>query len=284
MLIEPDARNTAPAVLAAALHLATKDPDALMLIAPSDQVIPDADAFHAAVDLGRSVAEAGGLVTFGIAPDRPETGYGYLELSAPPEGGPVPLTRFVEKPDTATAEAMLASGNFLWNAGIFLFSARSIIAAFKAHCPQLIGPVQAAVDGLQSDLTFFRLDADPWAQAEDISIDYAVMEKADNMSVVPFTGAWSDLGGWNAVWRESGAGVVTTGPSTAIACEGTLLRSEADGLELVGIGLSNTIVVATPDAVLVADASRAQDVKLAVAALKAKGAKQATEFPRDHRP
>ncbi len=284
VLIEPEGRNTAPAVLAAALHIAATDPDALILVAPSDHVIPDAGAFRSAVEMGRAVAEAGGLVTFGIAPDRAEIGYGYLELSAPPEGGPVPLTRFVEKPDAATAEAMLASGNFLWNAGIFLFSAKSIIAAFKAHAPQLIAPVQAAVDGLQSDLTFFRLDATPWGQAEDISIDCAVMEKADNLSVVPFTGAWSDLGGWDAVWRESGAGVVTGGPATAIDCKDTLLRSEAEGLELVGIGLTNTIVVATPDAVLVADASRAQDVKKAVAALKAKGAKQATEFPRDHRP
>jgi mannose-1-phosphate guanylyltransferase/mannose-6-phosphate isomerase len=284
VLIEPEGRNTAPAVLAAALHLAATDPDALMLIAPSDHVIPDADAFRKAVEMGLPVAQAGGLVTFGIAPDRPETGYGYLELSAPPEGGPVPLSRFVEKPDAATAEAMLASGKFLWNAGIFLFSAKTIIEAFKAHCPQLIAPVQAAVDGLQSDLTFFRLDEGPWAQAEDISIDYAVMEKAVNLSVVPFTGAWSDLGGWDAVWRENGGGVVMSGPVTAIECEDTLLRSEAEGLELVGIGLKDIIVVATPDAVLVADASRAQDVKKAVAALKAKGAKQATEFPRDHRP
>ncbi|NQZ72861.1 MAG: cupin domain-containing protein, partial [Dinoroseobacter sp.] len=164
------------------------------------------------------------------------------------------------------------------------FSAEAIITAFEIHAPQLIGPVQAAVDGLEGDLTFFRMAEDPWRQAIDISIDYAVMEKADNLSVVPFTGAWSDLGGWDAVWRESGAGVVTGGPATAIDCEDTLLRSEADGLELVGIGLKDTIVVATPDAVLVADSSRAQDVKLAVSSLKEKGAKQATEFPRDHRP
>ncbi len=284
VLIEPEGRNTAPAVLAAALWLARKDPEALMLVAPSDHVIPDPAAFRAAVEAGRAAAEAGTLVTFGIAPDRPETGYGYLELATAPNGGPVPLQRFVEKPDLATAEAMLATGSFLWNAGIFLFSVKAILAAFEAHAPELIAPVTAAVEGGATDLTFFRLDPGPWSAVADISIDYAVMEKADNLSVVPYTGAWSDLGGWDAVWRESGAGVVTTGAATAIDCADTLLRSESPDLELVGIGLKDTIVVATPDAVLVADASRAQDVKKAVTALKAKGAKQAEAFPRDHRP
>ncbi len=284
VLIEPEGRNTAPAVLAAALWLARKDPEALMLVAPSDHVIPDPAAFRAAVEAGRAAAEAGTLVTFGITPDRPETGYGYLELATAPNGGPVPLQRFVEKPDLATAEAMLATGSFLWNAGIFLFSVKAILAAFEAHAPELIAPVTAAVEGGATDLTFFRLDPGPWSQVADISIDYAVMEKAENLSVVPYTGAWSDLGGWDAVWRESGAGVVTTGAATAIDCADTLLRSESPDLELVGIGLKDTIVVATPDAVLVADASRAQDVKKAVTALKAKGAKQAEAFPRDHRP
>lgn len=287
VLIEPEGRNTAPAVLAAALHLAATDPQALMLVAPSDHVIPDAAAFTATVEKGRAMAEAGGLVTFGISPDRAETGYGYLELAAPTQGDPVALKRFVEKPDAATAQAMLADGNYLWNAGIFLFSVQAIIDAFQTHAPDLMAPVQAAVDGMQSDLNFFRLDADAWAQAEDVSIDYAVMEKADNLSVVPFTGAWSDLGGWDAVQREGAQDDrhnVLSGPATAIDCDATLLRSESEGLEVVGIGLTNTLVVATPDAVLVADASRAQDVKKAVNALKAKGAKQATEFPRDHRP
>jgi mannose-1-phosphate guanylyltransferase/mannose-6-phosphate isomerase len=284
VLIEPEGRNTAPAVLAAALWLARKDPEALMLVAPSDHVIPDPAAFRTAVEAGRAAAEAGTLVTFGIAPDRPETGYGYLELATAANGGPVPLQRFVEKPDLATAEAMLATGSFLWNAGIFLFSVKAILAAFEAHASELIAPVTAAVEGGATDLTFFRLDPEPWSQVADISIDYAVMEKADNLSVVPYTGAWSDLGGWDAVWRESGAGVVTTGAATAIDCADTLLRSESPDLELVGIGLKDTIVVATTDAVLVADASRAQDVKKAVTALKAKGAKQAEAFPRDHRP
>ncbi len=290
IMIEPEGRNTAPAVLAAALWLAKKDPGAMMLVAPSDHVVPDKDGFLAAVNAGRSACKTGDLVTFGIRPDRPETGYGYLELAkTSDETSPTAhkLTRFVEKPDLAKAEGMLAAGNYLWNAGIFLFSVDAILEGFRTHAPDMLGPCQAAVTGAASDLGFLRLAADPWAALSDISIDYAVMESAANLSVVPYNGDWSDLGGWDAVWRETTpdeAGVVTAGEATAIDCRNSLLRSENKNLEIVGIGLENIIAVAMPDAVLVADISRAQDVKKAVAALKSKGAKQAEQFPRDHRP
>ncbi|MEM9581413.1 MAG: mannose-1-phosphate guanylyltransferase/mannose-6-phosphate isomerase, partial [Pseudomonadota bacterium] len=288
ILIEPHGRNTAPAVLAAALHLAAVDPDGMMLVAPSDHVVPDAAAFRAAVARGAEAARAGDLVTFGIRPDRPETGYGYLELAEAGQGGdPVKLKRFVEKPDAAKAAEMLAAGTYLWNAGIFLFQVKTIIAAFEAHAPGLIDPVRHAVEGGQADLGFLRLDPAPWGEAEEISIDYAVMERASNLSVVPYDQGWSDLGDWEAVLRDSPSddnGVATHGPATAIDCQDTLLRSEAEGLEVVGIGLKDAVVVALPDAVLVADRTRTQDVKHAVAALKEKGAKQATQFPLDHRP
>ncbi|MDR6267580.1 mannose-1-phosphate guanylyltransferase/mannose-6-phosphate isomerase [Roseobacter sp. N2S] len=290
ILIEPEGRNTAPAVLAAALYLAQSDPDALMLVAPSDHVIPDVAAFNGAVGAATQAALAGDLVTFGITPSRPETGYGYLELEAAPKTGeprPVKLTRFVEKPDAERALQMLAAGNYLWNAGIFLFSVKTILAAFEAHAPSLMPPARAAVKEAQIDLGFTRLAAAPWAQAEDISIDYAVMEKAQNLSVVPYASGWSDLGGWDAVWLESGPdenGVATNGAATAIDCKDTFLRSESDEQKIVGLGLNNVVAVAMPDAVLVADKSRAQDVKVVVAALKAQGAKQAETFPRDHRP
>jgi len=290
ILIEPEGRNTAPAVLTAALWLEKSDPEGLMLVAPSDHVVPDAPAFRAAVLAGAEVAKAGQLVTFGIKPDHPETGYGYLELAEDPgdfAARPLKLRRFVEKPDAARAEAMVAAGTYLWNAGIFLFSVQAIIAAFRAHAPDLIDPVQQAVDQGQPDLGFLRLASEPWGQADDISIDYAVMERAENLSVVPFSAGWSDLGGWDAVWREATQdtrGVVTSGAATALDCDNTLLRSEDEGLEVVGIGLKDTIVVAMPDAVLVADATRAQDVKAAVAALKQKQVRQATAFPKDHRP
>ncbi|MFZ0098197.1 MAG: mannose-1-phosphate guanylyltransferase/mannose-6-phosphate isomerase, partial [Gemmobacter sp.] len=278
ILIEPEGRNTAPAVLAATLHVAAQDLDALILVAPSDHAIADPAAFRAAVARGVPAAQAGRIVTFGITPTHPETGYGWLELAGAAGTDPVPLTRFVEKPDAARAEAMLAAGNYLWNAGIFLFSARSMLAAFTAHAPDLLPPVRAALEQARPDLGFLRLDPGAWSKAASISIDYAVMERAGNLSVVAYDAGWNDLGGWDAVAREMGAdaaGVSTAGAVTAIDCAQTLLRSDSEGVELVGIGLSNIIAVAMNDAVLVADRTRAQDVKKEVEALKAKGAKQA---------
>ncbi|WP_438986309.1 mannose-1-phosphate guanylyltransferase/mannose-6-phosphate isomerase [Marivivens donghaensis] len=287
IMIEPEGRNTAPAVLAAALYVAREDPEAVLLVAPSDHIIPDTKAFKTAIEAGLSAVDSGQLVTFGITPTHPETAYGYLELSTPSDGQPVALKRFVEKPDAERAAQMLTEGPFLWNAGIFLFRARDIIAAFETHAPDLIAPVTAAIETGHVDLGFCRLGPEAWTGAKDISIDYAVMEKADNLSVVPFDGGWSDLGGWDAVWRESDAdnnGVVTSGEATAIDCTDSLLRSDSDRLEVVGIGLKNVMAIAMNDAVLIADMSRAQDVKKAVDALKAKGSTQATTFPKDHRP
>lgn len=288
VLIEPSARNTAPAVLAAALHLAQTDPGALMLVAPSDHVVPDAAAFRAAVAAGVAAAQAGRIVTFGIRPTRAEIGYGWLELAGPAQdGAAVDLARFVEKPARAVAETMLAAGNFLWNAGIFLFTARTMVDAFRAHAPGLLDPVAAAVKGARADLGFLRLDPEAWAGAEAISIDYAVMERAGNLVAVPFGAGWSDLGGWDAVAAEmpsDARGNALGGAAIAIDCDGTLLRSEDEGVELVGIGLTDIIAIATDDAVLVAHRSRAQDVKKAVELLQAKGARQAEAFARDHRP
>lgn len=290
ILIEPDGRNTAPAVLAAALHLAAQDDEALMVVAPSDHVVPDAAAFRAAVLAGGAAARAGQIVTFGIRPTHAETGYGWLDLAGDPgdfSPRPIPLRSFVEKPDAATAAKMLAAGHYLWNAGLFLFSARTILAAFEQHAPELLEAGRAAMTQARPDLGFLRLDPVAWSQLPNISIDYAVMERATNLTVVPFAAGWSDLGGWDAVWREMGPdarGVAASGPTTVIDCEDSLLRSESDGVEVVGIGLKDILVVATGDAVLVADRSRAQDVKKAVEALKARGAKQAETFPVDHRP
>jgi mannose-1-phosphate guanylyltransferase/mannose-6-phosphate isomerase len=290
ILIEPSARNTAPAILAAALHLAAADPEALMLVMPSDHVIPDDAAFAAAIAAGVEAARSGDIVTFGIRPTRAETGYGWLHLGeAPDDLAPraLPLLRFVEKPEAEQAAEMLADGRFLWNAGIFLMTAATARAAFAAHAPDMVAPVEAALDQARHDLGFLRLAAEPWSRARDISVDYAVMERAQNLKVVPFGGAWSDLGDWAAVWREAGPdgdGLATTGPVTAIDCEGSLLRAEAPSQALVGIGLRDLLVVAMPDAVLVADRARAQDVKLAVARLKAGGLPQAETLPRDYRP
>ncbi|WP_375195797.1 mannose-1-phosphate guanylyltransferase/mannose-6-phosphate isomerase [Sphingobium sp.] len=289
IMIEPSVRNTAPAILAAALHLMAKDPDALMLVAPSDHVVPDAGAFRMAVSKGLAAAQAGDLVTFGIAPTRPETGYGYLQVVARPDGSgePIKLARFVEKPNAQRAAEMLASCDHLWNAGIFLFAAKDLIAAFEQYAPEVLAAVVPAVEQAEGDLGFLRLAPEPWEHAPDISIDYAIMERAGNLSVVPYDSGWSDLGGWDAVWSHAGPdgdGVTVSGGATAIDCSDTLLRSDSEGMELVGIGLSNIIAVAMNDAVLIADKARSQDVKLAVEALKAKGAMQAESFPKDHRP
>ncbi|MFG6546886.1 mannose-1-phosphate guanylyltransferase/mannose-6-phosphate isomerase [Sulfitobacter sp. 1A10445] len=290
ILIEPEGRNTAPAILAAAFWMAQEDPKALMLVAPSDHLIPQADAFRETVQAAVPRAQEGDLVTFGITPTRPETGYGYLELAADGDAqadSPQALARFVEKPAAARAADMVAAGNFLWNAGIFLFTAETLIAAYRAHAPELLAAVEAALKDADTDLGFTRLAAEAWSEAEDISIDYAIMEKADNLAVMPYRHEWSDLGGWDAVWMESPqdtAGNATSDHATAIDCSNSLLRSETPGQEVVGIGLDDMMVIAMSDAVLVAPKGQAQRVKEAVAALKAKGASQAVQLPRDFRP
>ena len=284
LMIEPLARNTAPAILAAALELAAADPKALLLIAPSDHAIPDAQAFRAAVAAGVAAAHAGNIVTFGIRPTRAETGYGWLELGADPGDfapRPLPLQRFVEKPAAAQAQAMLEAGTYLWNAGIFLATADTLIQAFALLAPRLIAPVSAALAGADRSLAALTLASGPWGQAEDISVDYAVMERATNLCVIPFAAGWSDLGDWDAIWRESApeaGGLITTGDVTAIGCENSLLRSDTDGVELVGIGLQDMIVVAMADAILVAPRGRVQEVKDAVARLKQRRAVQAEGF------
>lgn len=291
ILIEPVAQNTAAAVCAAALALEARAPEALMLVAPSDHVIPDAARFRSAVAAAAPAAAAGQLVTFGVRPDRPETGYGWLELSVGPDAdfSPTPqvLRSFVEKPDLAVAKQLLAGGMHLWNAGIYLFSTTAILEAFARHAPTVLAAVRAAFAAAEKDLAFTRLAPEPWKNQPSISIDYAVMERADNLTVVPYAGGWSDLGDWQAVWREGApdkSGVVTFGPATALDCADTLLQATSDTQHLVGIGLSDIIAIAMPDAVLVAHKDRAQDVKLAVASLKANGIRQAETLPRDYRP
>lgn len=291
ILIEPSARNTAAAICAAAVALDVKNGDSLILVAPSDHVIPDTEGFKETVEAAVPAALAGQIVTFGIRPNRAETGYGWLELTArTTEGSPLtpqPLRSFVEKPDAETAEALLAGGMHLWNAGIFLLSTSTILAAFAEYAPETLAGVRSAHSAAETDLGFTRLAAEPWSELEDISIDYAVMERAPNLSVMPYSGAWSDLGDWQAMWREGAAdnaGVVTSGPSTALDCKDTLLQATNEDQQLVAIGLEDIIAVAMPDAVLVAHKDRTQDVKNAVAQLKAKGVAQAETLPRDYRP
>lgn len=288
VLIEPSARNTGPAVLAATLWLERKAPGALVLVAPSDHLMPDPAAFRDAAVASIPRAAQGGIVTFGITPTAPETGYGYLELAAPAvPGEPAPLARFVEKPALDRAQEMLASGRHLWNAGIFLFRADVMADAFTRLAPDLVGPVSRALDAAEPDLVFLRLAPEPWNESPSISLDYAIMERASDLWAVPYGGGWTDLGGWAAIWSEGAAnadGVVQEGSVLALDCSDSLLRSEDETLQLVGIGLDGIIAVAMPDAVLVAAKSEAQRVKDAVEALKQRKVPQATAFRRDRRP
>ena len=287
ILIEPEGKNTAPAILAASLYTSARDPGAILLVAPSDHVIPDAEAFHLALERGLDAVSKGKIVTFGITPTRAETGYGYLELARASKSEAVDLLRFVEKPDARRAQDMLDAGSFLWNAGIFMFRAKDMIEAFTRHSPQLLEPVTAALGAVQADLDFLRLDPVSWARCEDVSIDYAIMERASNLAAVPFAAGWSDLGGWDAVLQEMDRdknGVATSSNAHAICCENTLLRSESEALELVGIGLKDILAVAMPDADLIAHKDQAQNVRSVIRKLKSENVRQAETFPKDHRP
>ena len=291
ILIEPFARNTAAAICAAAVALDAKNGDSLMLVSPSDHVITDVERFRETVETAIPTAEEGQIVTFGIRPDRAETGYGWLELSSKLSDDfaavAQPLSSFVEKPEAEAAEALLSGGLHLWNAGIFLFSTTCILTSFEQFAPQTLTEVRNAFGAAEADLGFMRLPGEPWSRLEDISIDNAIMEHASNLSVVPYGGYWSDLGDWQAIWREGEAdnfGVVADGPSTALDCRNALLLATSETQELVAMGLNDIIAVAMPDAVLVAHKDRVQDVKTAVLKLKAKGAAQAENLPRDYRP
>ena len=289
ILIEPEAKNTAPAILAASVFAIKNDPDAVLLVAPSDHVIPDTDAFHHAVRKGLDQVAHGKLVTFGITPTHPETGYGYLELSNNLDAvsDAVSVARFVEKPDLENAERMLKSGNYLWNAGIFLFRARDMVAAFEALDSSTLDLANEAVAQASVDLGFLRLKPEAWSQLVPDSIDYAVMEKADNLVAIAYKSEWSDLGSWDAVWAETEKdenGNAVSDAAHAIGCENSLLRSENPSQQIIGLGLDNIIAISMPDAVLVADKNRAQDVKKVVDHLKENAIPQGEIFPKDHRP
>lgn len=290
VLVEPEARNTAPAVLAAALHIAQTDADGVLLVLPSDHRVSDQPGFRAAVAAALPRALAGDLVTFGINPSRAETGYGYLELSDPAGLAatlPQPLVRFVEKPDAARARAMFEGGCHLWNAGIFLMSVKSAIAAFAMHAPEIHAAVSTAVAAAQTELPFITLDKAGWATAPSISVDYAIMEKAANLAVMPYHGYWSDLGDWSSVWRDGDPddhGNVLAGDSLAYGCRTSILHSEVKDQMIVGLDLDDMIVVATADAILVAPQTSSQKVGEVVKELRQIERPEGVRARHDHRP
>ncbi len=287
IVLESQGRNTAPAILSAALlHEGT--PDAILLVAPSDHKITDNAAFARAVQAGTDAARDGKIVTFGITPSSPETGYGYLETTEAPEiGQPQSLKSFVEKPDTALAEKLFKGGRHLWNAGIFMFRVSVIIETFEVLAPRLVMPCRAAVAAGTEDLDFFRLGAEAYARCEDISIDYAIMEAAEALHVVPVDFDWSDLGSWRAVHataEKDGADNALIGAATQIGCHNTLLRSDNPDTRIVGLGLDNIAAIAAGDAILVANMDDSERVKDVVAELKLQNVPQAEGFRQCHRP
>ncbi|SKA30460.1 mannose-1-phosphate guanylyltransferase [Enhydrobacter aerosaccus] len=287
ILLEPHARNTGPAIAAAALWLLARDPDALMLVQPSDHVIADPSAFHRAVMQGLAAAQAGRLVTFGVKPTRPDTGYGYIHGGRPlPEAeGVFEVDRFVEKPDRPTAERFLESGAFYWNAGIFLLSARAYLDELARINPGMLSACERAVRDGKEDLVFFRLGGTHFAEAPSLSIDHAVMEHTNRAAVVPVEMAWSDVGSWHAlheIGRCDGDGNVLLGDVLADGVSNSYIRSE--GKLVAAVGLDNVIVVATDDAVLVADADSATKVSGLVTTLRKRNRTEPDQHTTGYRP
>lgn len=289
ILIEPESKNTAPAILAGALFKFYEDPEAILLAAPSDHVISDISAFHNNIQQGIKQISSGKIVTFGVSPTHPETGYGYLKLSKYDIDKKKIrcVEEFIEKPEKTRAEKMLNDQNFYWNTGIFLFKAKDIILAFEKYAPTTLKLTENAVKTAKSDLGFLRLNPEPWGKLQEISIDFAIMEKANNLVAVPLSSSWSDLGDWQAVWSESMKNSkknVISKNTHVLDCSNSLLRSESENQQLVGLGLDSIIAIATPDAVLVAKKDRSQDVKKIVDLLSEKKIPQAETSFKDHRP
>ncbi len=284
IVLEPVGRNTAAPAAVAALTALAADPDALVLLAPSDHLVRDTEAFARAVDHAIPVARAGRIVTFGIRPSEPNTGYGYIRLEEG-EGAVRPVAAFVEKPDLERAKAFLASGDHVWNAGIFLFSAATMIAEFEKHCPQVLARVREALAAATPDLDFLRLGVESFSAVPNISIDYAIMEKSDRISCVPTDPGWSDLGSWSAVWEaldKTEEGNSTLGEAIFVKSRDSLVVS--DGALVSVVGLDHVMVVATKDAVLVADKAHAQDVKSVVEELQRDDRRETREHRKRYRP
>ncbi|MGA8399657.1 MAG: mannose-1-phosphate guanylyltransferase/mannose-6-phosphate isomerase [Stellaceae bacterium] len=287
IVLEPIGRNTAPAACIAALSLADADPGALMLLMPSDHTIDDPAAFLTAIEKAAAAARAGHLVTFGIHPERAETGYGYIERGASLAGseGAFIVARFVEKPDAATAERYLKSGEFFWNSGIFLFPVALFLSELERLRPEMLAACRVALKAARRDDDFIRLDKEAFAACPADSIDYAVMEHTAKAAVVPVSMGWSDLGSWDALWElaeKDTAGNVLAGNVIAEDAKNCYLRSEA-GLVAV-LGVEDLVVVATDDAVMLAPKNRAQDVRRLVARLVKENRSEADALPRVHRP
>jgi mannose-1-phosphate guanylyltransferase/mannose-6-phosphate isomerase len=284
IVLEPVARNTTAAALAGVLLAAQVDPERLLLLVPSDHDIADAEAFQSAIAAGVPAACDGQFVTFGVMPDRPHTGYGYIEVGSGHEAAK-PVARFIEKPHREAAKDYLESGRFLWNAGIFLFSARTMIEAAERHCPETLVATREALRNAQSDLDFIRLADEAFREAQSISLDYAIIEKVKNVCCVALGTGWNDLGSWSEIWRSAEKdkdGNAKRGDVRYLKSRNCFTYTDQATVSVVGI--EDAIVVATRDAVLVTSKAEAQSVKDIVEALEREGRDEAIVHQRVHRP
>jgi mannose-1-phosphate guanylyltransferase / mannose-6-phosphate isomerase len=287
IVLEPMGRNTAPAAAVAALVAGEKDPAAIIVLLPSDHVVVDEEAFRKAVAAATRAAEAGYIVTFGMIPTSPETGYGYIQRgdAIAELAGAFGVRSFKEKPDTATAEAYVADGGYFWNSGMFVFRADIMLEEIERHAPDILPAVREAVAKSARDLDFIRLDADSFAGAPNISIDYAVMERTTRAALVPCSIGWNDVGSWSSLWEirpQDEFGNVLQGDVVVHDTKGSLVHSEKTLTALVGV--TDLVVIATKDAILVAPKDRAQDVKAIVDKLKAAGRAEPMEHTVVFRP
>lgn len=289
ILLEPEAKNTAPAIALAALKAQEIDPEAIMAVFPADHVISDSDAFETALKTAVAAAEQESvLVTFGIVPTHAETGYGYIESSDSDDNEAVcPVKQFVEKPDLATAECYLASGNYYWNSGMFVFKAAAFLAELAKHNETILRHSQAAYQRAQADLDFIRIDKTAFAECPSDSIDYAVMEKSDQVKVVALDAGWSDIGSWRAIWDildKDSQGTASMGDVINIDTKDTLIHSHSKNKLVCTIGLQDLVIVDTPNALLVAQKDQVQDVKTAVQQIADKDREEHLFHREVHRP
>lgn len=283
ILLEPVARNTAPAIAVAAIEAMRDGTDPLLLVLPSDHVIADVAAFQNALRLASIAAEAGQLVTFGIVPTAAETGYGYIQAAA--GEGVCSVKSFVEKPDAETAQSYLASGNYFWNSGMFLFKASAYLEALSKFQPRLLEASQDALNNAQRETDFVRLDKASFERSPSDSIDYAVMEKTDRAAVLPINVGWNDVGSWSAMWEvadQDTDGNAHHGDVISEHCKNTLAWGDERLVALLGI--EDIVVVDTADAVLVAHKDKVQDIKGIVGQLKSSGRSEPSAHRKVYRP
>ena len=272
IVLEPVGRNTAPAIAVAALMLGEIDPDALMLVLPADHLIRDIAAFHAAIRSAAKAAQTGQLTTFGITASTPETGYGYIRKGAAlePDATVYQVAAFVEKPDLQTAQGYIASGDYFWNSGMFLFRASDFLAELQTFRPDILAASRAALAGATSDLDFLRLGAAEFEACPAESVDYAVMERTSRAAVVPADIGWNDIGAWSALWEvgdKDAGGNVVRGDVMLEDATNNFVRAESR--MVAALGVSDLVIVETTDVVLVAHKDRVQEVKKLVDRLKA---------------